>query len=259
MSLYRRAVHANSPLHAEPAQTEYNRRRLLHKVRTSFCPQDAARQFRQRMVFGLVFLCCLGMARVVSAQELIWTSHGPEGGMVFALAIDPSAPTTVYAGSGPGGGVFKSTNGGASWSAVNTGLTNTSVLALAIDPLTPSTVYAGTNGGGVFVSSQITPAPQITVTRTLSRDAQNNVIVNVTLTNTGGTTAQATLVTVANIGSTAASVMPTDPVNISAGGSAPVTLLFPPSVGPSGTNTTLTVGGTYVGGSFNFASRITLP
>ena len=43
-----------------------------------------------------------------------------------------------------GGGVFKSTNGGGNWSAVNTGLTNTYVHALAIDPATPATLYAGT-------------------------------------------------------------------------------------------------------------------
>jgi photosystem II stability/assembly factor-like uncharacterized protein len=49
--------------------------------------------------------------------------------------------------------VFKSTNGGANWSAVNTGLTNLYVNALAIDPTNPNTLYAGTNGGGVFKST----------------------------------------------------------------------------------------------------------
>ena len=51
-------------------------------------------------------------------------------------------PTTLYAGTW--GGVFKSTNGGGNWSAVNTGLTDTYVNALAIDPATPATLYAGT-------------------------------------------------------------------------------------------------------------------
>ena len=41
---------------------------------------------------------------------------------VTALAIDPATPTTLYAGIGNNGGVFKSTNGGGNWSAVNTGL-----------------------------------------------------------------------------------------------------------------------------------------
>jgi len=49
--------------------------------------------------------------------------------------------------------VFKSTNGGATWSGSSTGLTNTSVNILAIDPQTPTTLYVGTNGGGVFKST----------------------------------------------------------------------------------------------------------
>ena len=77
-----------------------------------------------------------------------WTTNGPEGGRINALAIDPAAAATLYAGTG--GGVFKSTNAGGSWSAINTGLTNTSVFSLAIDPTNGSTLYAGTYGGGVF-------------------------------------------------------------------------------------------------------------
>jgi len=72
----------------------------------------------------------------------------------ISLAIDPTTPSTLYAGTN-GGGVFKSTNGGGNWSALNTGLTNTSVPALAIAPTTPSTLYAGTLGGGVFAIQQI--------------------------------------------------------------------------------------------------------
>ena len=69
----------------------------------------------------------------------------------------PQTPTTLYAGTArgtPGGGVFKSTDGGASWSPVNTGLTYTSlhVPALALDPTTPTTLYAGTDDG-VFKST----------------------------------------------------------------------------------------------------------
>ena len=50
--------------------------------------------------------------------------------------------------------MFKSQNGGASWSDVNgTFLTNTDVLALAVDPLTPGTLYAGTDSGAVYKST----------------------------------------------------------------------------------------------------------
>src|SRR5205823_14592254 len=69
-----------------------------------------------------------------------WTSNGPEGGTVTALAIDPQTPATLYAGTG--GGVFKSTDGGATWSASYTGLFNTKMHALASDAEWPSPRYA---------------------------------------------------------------------------------------------------------------------
>jgi len=47
------------------------------------------------------------------------------------------------------GAVFKSTNGGGSWSAVITGLYD--VFVLAIDPLTPTTLYIG-DGGNAYKS-----------------------------------------------------------------------------------------------------------
>ena len=70
---------------------------------------------------------------------------------IFALAIDPTRPATLYAGTFQG--VFKSTNSGATWAAANTGLTNVDVRALAMDPTTTATLYAGAYDGGVFKST----------------------------------------------------------------------------------------------------------
>jgi photosystem II stability/assembly factor-like uncharacterized protein len=70
---------------------------------------------------------------------------------VGALSIRPDIPTTIYAGTW--GGVFRSTDGGESWNAVNSGLTSLIVPALSIRPDTPTTIYAGTYGGGVFRST----------------------------------------------------------------------------------------------------------
>ena len=72
-----------------------------------------------------------------------WVSIGPEGGPINALAIDPQTPDTLYAGT-EGGAIFKSTNGGASWTAKSIQLTNASIYALAIHPQTSDTLYAGT-------------------------------------------------------------------------------------------------------------------
>src|SRR5437870_7952575 len=124
------------------------------------------RHSMMRLKIFLVVLC-LGWGLFpdssVQAGVNVWTSLGPEGGAVLALAIDPRSPSTLYAGT-RSGGVFKSTNGGASWSAVNTGLltilpdnsppgtVTVTVSALAIDPLLPSTEYAAV-GGTVFKST----------------------------------------------------------------------------------------------------------
>src|SRR5215472_10670634 len=55
-------------------------------------------------------------------------SVGPFGGNVGPVAVDPSDPRTIYAGTG-GGGVFKSTNGGTNWSGVNKGLAAQNILS----------------------------------------------------------------------------------------------------------------------------------
>ncbi len=73
---------------------------------------------------------------------------------VQSLAVDFVIPGTVYAGT-RGGGVFVSTNGGASWSAANVGLYNPFVRALAIEP---GRLYAGTGASGVFVTKLPTSA-----------------------------------------------------------------------------------------------------
>jgi photosystem II stability/assembly factor-like uncharacterized protein len=88
------------------------------------------------------------------AIPAVWSSNGPEGGNIRTLAIDPSNPDTLYAGTW-GQGVFKSTDGGASWSAASNGLTDDSTLTihtLTIDPVTPTTLYAGTSGS-IFKST----------------------------------------------------------------------------------------------------------
>ena len=68
-----------------------------------------------------------------------------------AIAIDPSTPTTIYVGT-DGGGVIKSTDGGSTWTPINSGLTDLKVTALAIDWFTPYRIYAGTENGGIFAS-----------------------------------------------------------------------------------------------------------
>jgi len=60
-------------------------------------------------------------------------------------AGDVAFPTTA-GGLNPGG-LFRSSNGGAAWSAANQGMQSVRVFALAVDPVNPARVYAGTSHG----------------------------------------------------------------------------------------------------------------
>jgi photosystem II stability/assembly factor-like uncharacterized protein len=79
--------------------------------------------------------------------------------LVFSLAIDPYYPSTVYAGTDSG--VVKSIDGGANWTATNSGLPSNqngvSVPFLAADPQNPGTLYAAalpqTASAGMFKST----------------------------------------------------------------------------------------------------------
>jgi photosystem II stability/assembly factor-like uncharacterized protein len=73
---------------------------------------------------------------------------------VMSLAIDPTDASTVYAGTGGwvggGHGVYKSSDGGETWSPANRGMLDYCISALAVDPLQPQTLYAGGYTGELF-------------------------------------------------------------------------------------------------------------
>ena len=79
-----------------------------------------------------------------------WSSLGPGnvGGRTRALIVDPRSPQTLYAG-GVAGGVWKSTDGGASWTSLDDLAPNLAIGSLAMDPRDSRIVYAGT-GEGLF-------------------------------------------------------------------------------------------------------------
>src|SRR5438105_1370786 len=86
-------------------------------------------------------------------------SYGSAAGRVTSLAVDPTNPNTVFAGSA-GGGVWKSTNAGVSWTPLTDTQASLAIGALAISP-NGQTIYAGTGednrsdsqiGQGVLIS-----------------------------------------------------------------------------------------------------------
>src|SRR5579862_8051215 len=93
------------------------------------------------------------------------TSGGlPNSGKVNAYAVDPTHATTIYVASGRGtgletyssAGLFRTTDGGASWQPVMNGLVDASgmtssvVNALWLDPAHPNVLLAATEYDGIY-------------------------------------------------------------------------------------------------------------
>jgi hypothetical protein len=77
------------------------------------------------------------------------TNGLPAGFGPTEIVVDPSSPSTVYAGSSSQ--IFKTTDGGADWTAASSGLPgNLNLTALVIDPSNPAILHAAGNGSGVF-------------------------------------------------------------------------------------------------------------
>jgi hypothetical protein len=86
-------------------------------------------------------------------SPLNWTPTGEpfQKQQIRLIAPDPGKPTTLYA-SVVNRGLFKSSDGGASWEAINSGLPEPEIESLAIDPENSMVLYAGTHNKGVFIS-----------------------------------------------------------------------------------------------------------
>jgi Beta-propeller repeat/S-layer homology domain len=92
----------------------------------------------------------------LSGSTASWSATSLAGSFdqVTALAFD--ALGNIYAGASAfnaiGGGVYKSSNGGATWTAATTGITSSIIDAVAVDPHTPATIYA-IGGGHIYQST----------------------------------------------------------------------------------------------------------
>lgn len=115
-----------------------------------YLPPDAeikaVEDMRQRMIPELR---AQGLALAKSAAaQLNWEPLGPGniGGRLRGIVVHPTNPNIVYVGS-VGGGVWKSTNGGATWASTMNDLITLNISALAMKPGDPNTLYAGTGEG----------------------------------------------------------------------------------------------------------------
>lgn len=119
---------------------------------------------------------------------------GGGAGRINCIAFNPTNTNIMWAGS-PGGGLWKSTNGGASWTTNTDQFTTLGVSAIAIDPNDVSVMYIGTgdrdandtygvgvlrstNGGSTWNATGLTHTLQnfVTIARILVVPGSGNVV-----------------------------------------------------------------------------------
>ncbi len=93
-----------------------------------------------------------------------WQLEGPTniGGRITCMAVSPTNSNVIFIGT-PGSGIYKTTNGGSTWTAVFDDKPFLYIGHIAIDPNNPNTIYAGTGdpdvpftvfvGDGVYKST----------------------------------------------------------------------------------------------------------
>lgn len=95
------------------------------------------------MKTALIFLMIFSLSESFSIAQTVQTD-GTVTGQIICYLID--SPDNYYVGTTEG--IFRSSDKGSSWVAVNLKVTNVRSLAMV-----RTTMFAGTDGGGVFVST----------------------------------------------------------------------------------------------------------
>jgi len=110
----------------------------------------------------------LFLALTLSAPQLTadlqWRAIGPAitGGRIDDIAVDESHPDTIYVGAATGG-VWKTVNGGTTWTPIFDDFGTTSIGDIAVSPSNPNIVWVGTGeannrqssswGNGIYKST----------------------------------------------------------------------------------------------------------
>ena len=113
---------------------------------------------------------------------LKWQAIGPKAiqttylagtygaGQIGAVAVNNATPSTIYVAcagyTGPASttGVYKTTDGGTTWTSSNTGLTDPAVAAVWVDQSNPNILVAGTMNTGLFRSTDAAATWQVVQT-----------------------------------------------------------------------------------------------
>ncbi len=79
----------------------------------------------------------------------LWNSFPLFGGEMTSIVMNPENKDVLFVGT-RSAGVFKTKNGGQTWSSANNGLTFYPIRCLTMDPGNPEIIYAGTDNNGIW-------------------------------------------------------------------------------------------------------------
>jgi photosystem II stability/assembly factor-like uncharacterized protein len=91
----------------------------------------------------------LALAATAGAQQ--WRSEGPFLATASDIAVDPKSPDTLYLAT-HGGGVWRSEDGGKTWTLPGDEMTSRQVEWVMVDPGKSTTVWAGVHDAGMWRS-----------------------------------------------------------------------------------------------------------
>lgn len=125
-------------------------------------PDYAARVYNEYMRNQVAFRSLNGTWSILGPTAYPANATGQPTGMgrVNAIAFHPSNASVMYVGS-PSGGIWKTTDGGASWASLSSNMPTLGVSAILVHPSNPDILYIGSGdrdaddapGMGVFKST----------------------------------------------------------------------------------------------------------
>ena len=186
---------------------------------------------------------------------------------VFGQSVTLTANVSISGSPTPTGGVsfFDGSNLLAVVALDANGRATLTTSALPAGAHIISAAYEGDSSAAESLSAPFTQnitggSPvSLVPTKTLAR-VGGQIVATITIANNGGTPAQNVVLTVAKIGATpATTTLPVSLGTIAPGASVQTIVNFPGTAGTPGAPSSLTLSGTYTGGSFGTTARITLP
>ncbi|TMQ05124.1 MAG: hypothetical protein E6J91_41400 [Deltaproteobacteria bacterium] len=98
----------------------------------------------------------MGPIAIPNGQSLGGVARIIVSGRVASIAVHPTSPSTMYLATARGG-VWKTTDGGATWAAISDNQVSLAMGAIALAPSAPDTIYAGTGEGHIYYLTAFNP------------------------------------------------------------------------------------------------------